>query len=175
MLLELLLWLQCGRICLQCGRPGFNPWVGKIPWRRERLPNPAFWPGEFHGLYDSMVRGVSKSRTWSSDFHSQDAFGYKWQNNPQQAGFCMEGIVSLYAPKKSRARAGLRQRSLQQFNDITMEPVRLCCPALWYQLHPAFAVSKELLTVSGAKCFFIHILQGVIISDPEVSIETFTW
>ena len=20
-------------------------------WRRERLPNPVFWPGEFHGLY----------------------------------------------------------------------------------------------------------------------------
>ena len=27
---------------------------GKIPWRRERLPTPVFWPGEFHGLY----RGV---------------------------------------------------------------------------------------------------------------------
>ena len=25
------------------------PWVGKIPWRRERLPTPLFWPGEFHG------------------------------------------------------------------------------------------------------------------------------
>ena len=36
---------------LQCGRPGFNPWVGKIPWRRERLPTPVFWPGEFYGLY----------------------------------------------------------------------------------------------------------------------------
>ena len=34
-----------------CGRPGFNPWVEKIPWRRERLPTPGFWPGEFHGLY----------------------------------------------------------------------------------------------------------------------------
>ena len=29
----------------------FNPWVRKIPWRRERLPTPVFWPGEFHGLY----------------------------------------------------------------------------------------------------------------------------
>ena len=35
----------------QWGRPGFNPWVGKIPWRRERLPTPVFWPGEVHGLY----------------------------------------------------------------------------------------------------------------------------
>ena len=24
--------------------------VGKIPWRRERLPNPVLWPGEFDGM-----------------------------------------------------------------------------------------------------------------------------
>ena len=39
------------RIRLQCGRLGFNPWVGKICWRRERLPIPVFWPGDFHGPY----------------------------------------------------------------------------------------------------------------------------
>ena len=33
----------------QWGRPGFDPWIGKIPWRRERLPTPVFLPGEFHG------------------------------------------------------------------------------------------------------------------------------
>ena len=27
------------------GRPGFNPCVGRIPWRRERLPTPVFLPG----------------------------------------------------------------------------------------------------------------------------------
>ena len=26
-----------------------DPWVGKIPWRREWLPTPAFLPGEFYG------------------------------------------------------------------------------------------------------------------------------
>ena len=31
--------------------PGFDPWGGKILRRRERLPTPVFWPGEFHGLY----------------------------------------------------------------------------------------------------------------------------
>ena len=30
-------------------RPGFDPWVGKIPWRRELLPTPVLWPGKFHG------------------------------------------------------------------------------------------------------------------------------
>ena len=28
----------------------WETFVGKIPWRRERLPTPVFWPGEFHGL-----------------------------------------------------------------------------------------------------------------------------
>jgi len=29
----------------------FDSWVRKIHWRRDRLPTPVFWPGEFHGLY----------------------------------------------------------------------------------------------------------------------------
>ena len=43
-------------------RPGFDSWVGKILWRRERLPTPVFWPGESWG---------PKSRTQLSDFHFQ--------------------------------------------------------------------------------------------------------
>ena len=31
-------------------------WVGKIPWRREWLPTPVFWPGESHGLYRTWGR-----------------------------------------------------------------------------------------------------------------------
>ena len=34
-------------------------WGGKIPWRRERLPTPVFWPGEFHGLYNLWGRSQS--------------------------------------------------------------------------------------------------------------------
>ena len=30
-------------------RPGFDPWVGKIPCRWEWLPTPVFLPGESHG------------------------------------------------------------------------------------------------------------------------------
>ena len=42
-------WLRWKRICLQYGRPGFDPWFWKIPWRRDWLPTPVFWPEEFHG------------------------------------------------------------------------------------------------------------------------------
>ena len=37
------------RICLQCRKPRFSPWVGNIPWRREWEPTPVFLPGEPHG------------------------------------------------------------------------------------------------------------------------------
>ena len=33
----------------QCRRPGFNPWVEKIPWRKEWLSTPIFLPVKFHG------------------------------------------------------------------------------------------------------------------------------
>ena len=35
----ILLWWRCR----------FNPWVGKIPWRREWQPSPVFLPEESHG------------------------------------------------------------------------------------------------------------------------------
>ena len=34
--------------CLQWRRHGFDPWAGKMPWRRNWLPTPVFLPGEFH-------------------------------------------------------------------------------------------------------------------------------
>ena len=41
-------WLRGKRICLQSRRPGFDPWIGTIPWRREWLPTPVFLPGKSH-------------------------------------------------------------------------------------------------------------------------------
>ena len=71
-ILGLPLWLRWWRIHLQCGRPGFDPWVGKIPWRRERLPTPVLWPGKFHGLYSPW--GCKElDATFTSTF-------YGWEN-----------------------------------------------------------------------------------------------
>ena len=35
--------------CMKLKRHGFNPGVGKIPWRRAWQPIPVFLPGESHG------------------------------------------------------------------------------------------------------------------------------
>ena len=53
----------------------FNPWVGKIPWRRERLPIPVLWPGEFHGLYTPWGHKESDMTERLSLTHSK---GLRW-------------------------------------------------------------------------------------------------
>ena len=45
-------WLSGKESTCQCRRSrrwGFNPWVGKIPWRREWQPTPVFLPGKSNG------------------------------------------------------------------------------------------------------------------------------
>ena len=41
----------------------FDPWVGKIPWRRTWQTNPVFLPGKFHGQGSLVVDGFTKSQT----------------------------------------------------------------------------------------------------------------
>ena len=64
-------WLRWWGIHLQCGKPGFYPWVRKIPWRREQLRTPVFFLENSmdRGAWQSAVHGVAKSCTQLSDFH----------------------------------------------------------------------------------------------------------
>ena len=50
--------------------PGFDPWVRRISWRRERLPTPVFWAGEFHELQSMGSQRVGHdwaTFTWLKD------------------------------------------------------------------------------------------------------------
>ena len=42
------LWLRRERTYLPCRRPRFDPWIGKIPWRRKWQPTLEFLPGKSH-------------------------------------------------------------------------------------------------------------------------------
>ena len=53
------------------------------PWRRERLPTPVFWPGEFHGLYSpwghkesDVTERLSLSLRRVSETHRE---GHPWR------------------------------------------------------------------------------------------------
>ena len=54
-------------------RRGFDPWVGKVPWRRSRQPTPVFLPGESHGqrsLAGYSPWGRKESDTTEATWHT---------------------------------------------------------------------------------------------------------
>ena len=42
-------WWVSGKESACSAEDAFNPWVGKIPWRRKWQPTPVFLPGKSHG------------------------------------------------------------------------------------------------------------------------------
>ena len=82
-----------GRVCLHCRRPGFDPWVRKILWRRKWQPTPVFLPGKSHGQRSLSGYRVAKSRTRLSNFTLNFTFfqlvlmySYAWE--PHSNLFC---------------------------------------------------------------------------------------
>ena len=45
----------------------FNPWVRKMPWRREWPPTPIFLPGEFHGQRSLVGYSICGQKTVGHD------------------------------------------------------------------------------------------------------------
>ena len=73
--LILLWWLRRQRICVQCRRPGFDPWAGRPPWRRKWQPSPVFLPGEFLGQKDLAEYSPWFCRVLRD--HATDTFNFR--------------------------------------------------------------------------------------------------
>ena len=85
-------WYHAVYNLFQTERFVFNPWLGKIPWRRERLATPLFWPGEFHGLYSlwshkesNTTERLSLSLS-KSGIRSNGTFKYEIVSSKQYVG-----------------------------------------------------------------------------------------
>ena len=61
----------------------FNPWVGKMPWRRERQPTPVFLPGEFHGQKKGKISCSHPPGMSVKETHSWDDTGKILPTAPQ--------------------------------------------------------------------------------------------
>ena len=71
-------------ICLQCGRPGFNPWVRKITWWRKWQPTPVFLPGKSHGWrnlvgYSPWGHKESDMTEWASLSSTNEWWLMPWE------------------------------------------------------------------------------------------------
>ena len=58
--------------CRRCKRYKFDPWVGKIPWRRAWQPTLVFLPGEAHGHRSPVgtVHSVAESYVTKMTWHT---------------------------------------------------------------------------------------------------------
>ena len=93
-------------VCPQYGRPGFDPQVGKIPWRRKWQPTPVLLPRKFHG-WRSLV-GYSpwgrKESTPLSNFSLSLVVTYACSQGASQSlwrydsGICMFNSIHHHPP-----------------------------------------------------------------------------
>ena len=98
-------WL---RICLQFKRAEFNPWVGKIPWRRKWQPTLVFWPGKSDG--QRSLAGYSPGGCKGSDVTKVT----EHTGNAQKVSGCVAGhslvgsqmrLVGLWTVGRNRGGA----------------------------------------------------------------------
>ena len=101
---------------LQWGRPGFHPWVGKIPWRRERLPTPVFWPGEFHGPYSPW--GCKESDT-TERLSLSLCFHFQMASNIDCARTCLwiflKSVTPLLLPPVQKYQFLMQKKKKRSF------------------------------------------------------------
>ena len=64
---------QTVRICLQCRRRGFDPWVWKIPWRRAGQPTAVFLLGESPG-----TKGPGRLQSRGLQSHMTERLTEEW-------------------------------------------------------------------------------------------------
>ena len=72
------------KICLQCRRPRFDPWVGKISGRRDWLPTRGFLPGKAHGQRSPVgyrACGCKRARHDSVTTQQQRDYHTKWNKS----------------------------------------------------------------------------------------------
>ena len=74
---------------LQCRRPEFDPWVWKIPWRREWPPTLAFFTGEFCGQ-----RSLAGYSSWGCKESDND-----WMTNTFTLGTWINEAEAKIRPK----------------------------------------------------------------------------
>ena len=123
----------------------FNPWVGKIPWRRKWQPTPVFLPGEFHGQR-SLV-GYSGQSCQESDTTEQPTLSYSWsafpfflvslKTSPIQRLSCLDATSS--SPCQAQG-----QSSALFLPDFSLPFDTGVHPFLWKTLHMASGPSWSL-------------------------------
>ena len=77
----------------------FDPWVGKIPWRRAQQPTPVFLPGEFRGQ-----RSLAGTSPWGCKAWLKQLGTHVWKKSrkSQKEMQDLESMVGLLCLRNSK-------------------------------------------------------------------------
>ena len=150
---------QCGR----CKRHEFDPWVEKIPWRREWQPTPVFLPGRPHGqrsLVGSSPWGHKESDTTecvcvNEYIHTQLFRKVKDTASEQVSALGMgwTEAVSHEAPRLCLWGQGYHIGFLRK----VLETPPLVCPK---ERHTSSS-SSSLAEIWGSSCILFHAVSSM--------------
>ena len=125
--------------CRRHKRCRFDPWVGKIPWRKTWQPTPIFLPGESHGQRSLVGCSPQDRRVWPnwSDLACMHACTYMLTN------------IDTHTLSNISYQASV-MRSLEE---QTLEEWLLCawpCAKPWIDRDESSKVWSTLNTASGS-------------------------
>ena len=96
--------------CRRCKRSGFDPWVGRIPWRRKWQPTLIFLSEESHG-----------QRAWQPTVHGVTRVGHALVTKPPCMHICFFfGIPILQGRFLSEQCKNVMKRKPQDFSIFSM-------------------------------------------------------
>ena len=76
-------WLSGKESACQCRRPGFNPWVGKIPWRKAWLRTPVFLPRESQGQRLRSMGSQRGGHSWAKNTSTSTSETRLWNSKAE--------------------------------------------------------------------------------------------
>ena len=130
----------CKESACNVGDLGSIPGLSRSPWRKERLPNPVFWPGEFHGLYSSWDPKQMDTTEWLSLHFTIHKKGNKFYGNWLND---MPNIPWLPKPELEPSPFDAKSRSSPLYH-----PAFLCFKGMKW-IAAVFAYSASLLLSFG--------------------------
>ena len=151
-------WLKWERICIQCRRPGFNPWIGKILWRKTQQSTPVFLAGQSHGQSGPgglQSMGLQRAgQNWVTNTHMSThltLFKIEQHKSLYQASFRhswarkLLKTASLFSKKRHAIET--QQGWVLLWTKIEMNPPPFLHFALWSSIqdsNPSFSANATL-------------------------------
>ena len=150
---------ECACRCRRHKKCGFDPWIGRIPWRRAWQPTPVFLPGEFHGqksLVGFSPQGCKELYTTEVTQHACNKV-----NSRTASRTCFQYFSNIHVSGGDREKNERRTKQMEQevYKNIvrgffkkgfcfdTLQPI--ACGFLSLNIYKFFLCLKYFLTHRG--------------------------